>query len=65
LNKDCNEVCNSGFFSLSPCELTSLSFGISLVLAENLDENQRALLGNFLVAVGINLTNLTKGAWTV
>ena len=62
---DCNDSCANGFFSLSPCELTSLAFVVSILLAENLDEGQRALLGNFLEAVGVNLLNLTPGAWKV
>jgi hypothetical protein len=60
---DCNKEC--GFFSLSACELTALSFAVALVLGENLDEEQRALLGNFLESVGTTLVNLTQGAWKV
>ncbi|HEY5584374.1 MAG TPA: hypothetical protein VIK78_07775 [Ruminiclostridium sp.] len=63
MNKDCSSE-NGGGFSLSPVELSLLSFAIALVLGENLDEGQRALLGNFLVAVGDNLINLTSGAWS-
>lgn len=62
---ECNSGSDGGFFSLSACELTLLSFGVAVVLADNLDEKQRALLGNFLVTVGVNLGNLTPGAWAV
>jgi len=62
LNKD-SSCENGSFFSLSPVELSLLSFAIALVLGENFDEDQRALLGNFLVAVGDNIGNLTSGAW--
>jgi hypothetical protein len=64
-NKDCNSNSGSGFFSLSPCELTLLATTVSFAIAESLDEAQRALLGNFLETVGINLINLTPGAWNV
>lgn len=60
---DCHESCCNGFFSLNPCELTSLAFAVSVLLSENLDEGQRALLGNFLETVGFNLVNLTCGNW--
>ncbi len=54
---------NKDFFSLSPIEYSSLAFATALILAEGLDLNQRAALGNFLETVGINLINLTPDAW--
>lgn len=61
MNKDCNSSCN-GLFSLSPCELTSLATAIALVLAENFDGCERAVLGNFILSIGQNIVTFDTQA---
>lgn len=56
---------NNGFFSLSPEDYILLALIIAFIIGESLEESQRAVLGNFLVAVGTNMINLTPGAWQV
>lgn len=56
---------NNGFFSLSPEDYILLALVIAFIIGESLEETQRAILGNFLVAVGTNMINLTPGAWQV
>jgi len=64
MDKDCSSD-GGGFFSLSPTELTLLALALALMLADSLDETQIALLGNFLLAIGVNVINLTPGAWNI
>ncbi|EGD49322.1 hypothetical protein Cpap_3754 [Ruminiclostridium papyrosolvens DSM 2782] len=49
-----NNCCNK-FFSLSPSELTLLATVISLAVAEELDNCQRNVFGNFLTSVAQNI----------
>ncbi|AEY67209.1 hypothetical protein [Clostridium sp. BNL1100] len=50
-----NNCCCNKFFSLSPSELTLLATIISLAVAEELDNCQRNVFGNFLTSVAQNI----------
>lgn len=50
-----NNSCCNKFFSLSPSELTLLATVISLAVAEELDNCQRNVFGNFLTSVAQNI----------
>lgn len=58
-------VNNKDFFSLSPVEYTTLAFATALVVAGSVTEEQRAILGNFFLAVGETILNLTPGQWNL
>lgn len=62
LNKRDSRFCNISFFSLSPCEITLLATAVGLVLAEGFDDCQRAVLGNFIQAVGQNIVTFDTQA---
>ncbi len=50
-----NNSCSNKFFSLSPSELTLLATVIGLAVAEELDNCQRNVFGNFLTSVAQNI----------
>ncbi len=54
---------SSDFFNLSPEEYTILSLTLAFLLAENLDDRSRLILGEFLITTGVNLTHLTSEGW--
>ncbi len=54
---------SSDFFNLSPEEYTILSLALAFLLAENLDDRSRLILGEFLITTGVNLTHLTAEGW--
>ncbi|ACL75421.1 hypothetical protein [Ruminiclostridium cellulolyticum] len=47
--------CTNGFFSLSPSELTLLAAVIGLAVAQELENCQRDVFGNFLTSVAQNI----------
>lgn len=59
-----NDKDNSGFFSLTPEEYTFLALALAFILAENLDNRGRLILGEFLVVTGENLIHLTPDGWS-
>ncbi|HEX2924668.1 MAG TPA: hypothetical protein VHP38_00165 [Ruminiclostridium sp.] len=53
----------SGFFNLTAEEYTILALALAFLLAENLDNRSRLILGEFLVVTGENLIHLTPDGW--